>query len=253
MKIGAQYYTIRDFCGNMTDFEASCKKISEMGYRAIQLSGTGDFTAEELLPVLEKYGLYVVCTHRPPKNYIENLEGEIAFHRALGCKVLGLGSVPRSEKGWRTSVEEFIKNFKPVVERLAKEGMIFAYHNHAWEFEKLDGKYIYDHLREAIPNDNFRVILDVYWLAYAGIDPAKFIRTHKNDIACLHYKDLKIIQNQPNYAEVGVGNLDWDDIIAATKEADIPYALVEQDFCERDPFDCLETSYRYLSGKGLEA
>ena len=43
-RIGAQYYTIRDFCGTLDDFDYSCKKISEIGYKTVQLSGIGDFS-----------------------------------------------------------------------------------------------------------------------------------------------------------------------------------------------------------------
>ena len=52
--------------------------------------------------------------------------------------------------------------------------------------------------------------------------------------------------------EVGKGNLDWDDILAACEEAGVEYALVEQDTCETDPFDCLKTSYEFLKQKGFE-
>ena len=105
---------------------------------------------------------------------------------------------------------------------------------------------------EAFDLDNYKYTLDVYWLAYAGIDPAKFIRAHKGRVGCVHFKDL-VVQEKWNikYAEVGVGNLDWDDIIAACDEADAMCAVVEQDYCQRDPFDCLKTSYDFLQTKGF--
>ena len=51
--------------------------------------------------------------------------------------------------------------------------------------------------------------------------------------------------------EVGFGNIDWDDVIAACEDANVEYALVEQDICRRDPFESLKMSYDYLSGKGF--
>ena len=93
-RLGAQYYTIRKTCQTIEDFDASCKKVADMGYKIIQLSGIGDFDADSIKKIVDKYNLQVVCTHRPAQNYLENLEKEIEFHKTLGCKVCGLGSMP---------------------------------------------------------------------------------------------------------------------------------------------------------------
>ena len=247
-RIGAQYYTIRSSCQTIEDFDASCKKIKEIGYKLVQLSGIGKFSAEEIKPILDKYGLEVVCTHRPAANYLENLDGEIEFHKTIGAKICGLGSMPGFNTNPET-IEEFAKNFAPVADKLAEHGLIFAYHNHAFEFEKVNGKYAFDIIAEK--NTNFKFILDVYWLAIAGINPAKFIKKYADKIACVHFKDLKIKDNKPCYAEIGQGNLEWDEIISACEQAGVEYALVEQDTCDGDPFDSLKISYDFLKEKGF--
>jgi sugar phosphate isomerase/epimerase len=250
MKIGAQYYTIRDFCQTLEDFDSSCKKVAEIGYKYVQLSRIGNFEATDLKPILDKYGLKVVCTHRPAGNYLENIEKEIEFHKTLECNICGLGAMPgfNAEK---ETIRSFVESFKPACEKLKEYGLIFAYHNHAFEFSKLDGKYVFDIIVNDLSCDNFKYILDVYWLAYAGIDPAKFIRKNNGVIACVHFKDLKVIGNDPKFAPVGDGNLDWEDIVTACEESGVEYALVEQDICEKDPFLCLEDSYNYLLKKGF--
>lgn len=248
IKIGAQYYTIKDFCQNLEDFDASCKKVADIGYKYIQLSGIGDFEAKDIKPIIDKYGLKVVCTHRPAVNYLENLDKEIEFHKTLGIKICGLGCMPGFNANPET-VKNFVKDFTSVAEKLAQNGLTFAYHNHAFEFEKIDGKYVFDIITEA--STNFKFILDVYWLAFAGINPAKFIKKYADAIACVHFKDLKIVNNGPKYAEIGNGNLEWDEIVAACEEVGVEYALVEQDECDGDPFDSLKISYDFLKSKGL--
>lgn len=252
IKLGAQYYTIHKFCQTIEDFEESCRKVKEIGYNYVQLSGIGNFSADEIKPILDKYDLKTLCTHRPVTNYIENLDSEIEFHKKLNCKIAGVGAMPGFNVKSET-MEEFIKNFKPVVKRLSEEGIIFAYHNHAFEFEKINGKFAFEVLCEHMENDNFRTILDVYWLAYAGINPAKFIREHKDNIACVHFKDIRIADNKPQYAEVGNGNIDWDDVIAACEEVGVGYVLVEQDdnHMDNDPFKSLKFSYNFLKEKGI--
>ncbi len=248
-RIGAQLYTVRDFCKTLAEFDETCRKIKEIGYTLVQLSGIGDFSGEEIKPILEKHGLEAICTHRAPQKYLEHLEEEIAFHKTIGCQICGLGSMP-GFSAKPEAVESFLQSFPPVSKKLSENGLVFAYHNHAFEFAKHNGQFIFDMLSDAF-DGQLRYILDVYWLAVAGLNPAKCIREHKGQIACVHFKDLKIVGNAPTYAEIGCGNLDWDDILAACEEADVPYAVVEQDTCDGDPFESLKISYEYLTSKGF--
>lgn len=257
-RIGAQFYTIRDYCKTLEDFDASCKKVSEIGYKVVQLSGIGDFSGEEVKAVLDKYGLICACTHRAPDKYLKHLDEEIKFHKTIGCKVCGLGAMPGgikenlSDAACWEMVENFAKDFGPVCEKLVEHGLVFAYHNHGFEFIKLNGRYLFEELLDRMPYDNFKLILDVYWLASVGVNPAKFIAQHKDRIACLHFKDLKVLgHKQEMFAEVGQGNLDWDEIIAAAEESSTEFALVEQDKCDGNPFDSLRTSYNFLKEKGF--
>ena len=249
-RIGAQYYTIRDFCQTLNDFELSCKKVSQIGYKTVQLSGIGDFSGDDIKKILDKYNLTAICTHRPANNYLENIDEEIKFHKTIGCKICGLGAMPGFNASDET-INEFIQNFKPVCQKLNENGLIFAYHNHAFEFEKKNGKYAFDILTNGIECENFKFILDVYWLAYAGINPAKFIRERKGKVACVHFKDLAVVNNAPCMAEIGQGNIDWDDVINACQESGVDFAIVEQDICKNDPFDSLKISYDFLKGKGF--
>lgn len=76
-RIGAQLYTLRDFCQNAEDFDKSMKKISEMGYKTIQASAIGPMSGETVKEICDKYGLEVVCTHRPFANYENKLDDEV--------------------------------------------------------------------------------------------------------------------------------------------------------------------------------
>ena len=70
-RLGAQYYTIREACKTVEDFDASCKKVADMGYKTVQISGIADYDAETIKEITGKYGLSVVCTHRAPKNILK--------------------------------------------------------------------------------------------------------------------------------------------------------------------------------------
>ena len=72
---------------------------------------------------------------------------------------------------------------------------------------------------------------------------------------CLHVKDSQVIADsdqrfpQPVFAPVGEGLLNWNEIITAGKNAGVEYWIVEQDICRRDPFDCLRSSFQFLSAR----
>ncbi len=250
-RIGAQLFTIRDFCQTLDGIDKSMEKVSRIGYKTVQLSGIGDFSADDVKKILDKYSLEAVCTHRSPEKYMNDLDGEVDYHNKIGCKICGIGSMP-GFKADADTVDKFLYDFNPVAAKLKENNLIFAYHNHAFEFAKEGGKFVFDILTDGIKSDNFKFILDVYWLAVAGLNPSKFIMEHSGKIACVHFKDLKIKGNDPTFASVGEGNLDWDGIIRSCKESDVGYALVEQDICDSDPFDCLARSYEFLSQRGFE-
>ena len=63
MQIGAQLFTVRDFCKTTEDFAQTLKKIADIGYPTVQVSGTCAFDPAWLKQELDKNGLACVLTH----------------------------------------------------------------------------------------------------------------------------------------------------------------------------------------------
>ena len=247
-RIGAQLYTLRDFTQTEKDFEESMSKLHKIGYKAVQISAVGPIAPEKLKEICDKYGMAIGCTHKGFGDYTDNLEGMIDFHKKLGCDIAGLGSMP-AEYCSVEKIPEFIEKMNVIAEKMNEHGIHFAYHNHHFEFEKMEnGQLIMDYMVE---NGKFDFIVDVYWLAFAGVNPAAYIRKMGKKAIVIHYKDLAVINREIVMAEVGEGNLDWDDIIKASEEAGSRWAMVEQDVCRRNPFESMEISYNNLVKKGF--
>lgn len=245
-RIGAQLYTLRDFIQTKEDFDKSMERIKNIGYKAVQISAIGPIPAEDIKEICDKHGLVITCTHRGFDEYVNDLDGIIKFHKTLDCKIAGLGAMPGQ---YRDKIPEFVELMNDVTQKLAAQGISFAYHNHHFEFEKMtDGKFIMDYM---LDNGKFDFILDVYWLSFAGINPPDYIRKVGKRAIVVHFKDLAILDNEVVMAEVGQGNLDWDSIIKASEEVGSLWAQVEQDVCRRDPFESMEISYNYLIKKGF--
>ena len=123
-QIGAQYYTLRDFAKTIEDFDETCRKVKEIGYKIVQISGT-PLKAAEMKEVLDKYDLKVVTTHRGFDDFKNNLAEIMDYNRTLGCELCGVGSMPgeyRSAEG----IVQFIKETNEIAKELKKEGLLFG-------------------------------------------------------------------------------------------------------------------------------
>ena len=248
-RIGAQLFTVRDLCRDASGFDETLKKLSKIGYKLIQVSGIGNISAEEVRDISAKYNMEIICTHRSFEDYNEHMPDVIAYHKTIGCNIAGLGSY------WNfvglkkpDDIIRHIEILNGFSRELRKSGICFAYHNHAMEFMRIEGKYIMDLILEY---GEFDLILDVYWLAYAAQNPSEFIKKAGKRARVIHFKDLRINENQSEFCEIAEGNLDWNDIIKACDEAGAEYAMVEQDSCNGDPVYSLALSYNNLKKFGF--
>lgn len=248
MKIGAQLYTVRDYCKTAEDLSLTLKKISEIGYQYVQVSGTCEYDAAWLKDELDRNGLSCVITHTPSKKMIGELDKVIEDHNILGCDNIGLGYYsfdPVLEK-----YDVFCRTYKPVADKIAGCGKYFMYHNHAGEFQKLDSKTVLEHLSEDFNASIMGFTLDTYWVQVGGANPADMIEMLSGRVPCIHLKDYAYSQKM---AVVGEGNINFDRVFKKAEQAGVKYMLVEQDDCGgEDPFECLRRSYGFLKSRGFK-
>ncbi|MDR0554108.1 MAG: sugar phosphate isomerase/epimerase [Treponema sp.] len=251
MKIGAQLYSIREYTKTPFDIEESLRRIRAIGYEVVQISGFGPCDTDRLAGWIRETGLEVCGTHVSwaSLDTPEELKKTIAVHKKLGAPNIGLGArpgdvFPNSYEGYT----RFIKRANEVARRIKDEGLTFGYHNHDFEFEKWNGCRAIDRLIEECPDMLFT--LDVFWVQAGGANPIDYIKKLGNRIQIIHFKDYRIKDRTRQFAEIGQGNLDWDNIIGACKEKGIPCAVVEQDgdFLV-NPFESLALSRKFLLEK----
>ena len=169
----------------------------------------------------------------------------IEEHKIYGCPTIGIGAMPNEfrENG---KVYEFIDSIREPLKKIKAAGLDFAYHNHAFEFELIDGKLMYDILIDELPELNF--IIDTYWFKYAGYDYMEYIkRLGKDRVKNVHFKDM-LNEPQGEICPCGVGVIDFTPVIALCDELGIENALVEQDNApdSGDSLDQMKISYENL-------
>jgi sugar phosphate isomerase/epimerase len=253
MRIAAQLYTIRDFTRTRDDFEKSLRKLRAIGYREVQLSAVGcmetEVSAQECRSILDDLQMSAPLTHRPWDEIKYRTEECIEFHKTLRSELVAVGSIPgeyRAEglDGYR----RFVEDCAEPIRKLNQSGLMFAYHNHAFEFERMgtNGERPFEVMRN-MGLDGFNFEVDTYWVVHAGYDLLSLFDSVAGRAPMVHFKDKAVHGNEARMAPVGEGNLPWARLISILKEGGTDLAAVEQDDCYgRDPFECLKSSFRYL-------
>ena len=252
--IAAQGYTVREFAKTHDDVVKTCQKLRKIGFQAVQVSAWAALEPTEMAKILRGEGLVCCATHGSFDRMQAEPEKVAADHHTLGCKHTAPGAMPNAYREG-DGYARFARDASEVGKKLSRLGLTLSYHNHAFEFERQpsDAKQrpglailIEDSEAGAL---NFEI--DTYWVQAGGGDPAAWIRKVKGRIPLVHVKDMTIRANKPIFAEVGEGNLNWPAILAACKEAGTQWYIIEQDTCERDPFESLAISLRNLKAMGL--
>jgi sugar phosphate isomerase/epimerase len=146
-------------------------------------------------------------------------------------------------------------------------GMTLLYHNHDFEFTKINGEYALDILYTEVPADKLQTELDTCWVNVGGENPAKYIRKYKGRSPVVHLKDFAGQKGENMYALIGIddgekkdtsgafelrpvgkGVQDFPEILKASEEAGVKWVVVEQDepSMGKTPLECANISIQYL-------
>jgi sugar phosphate isomerase/epimerase len=108
-KIAAQMYTIREFAKTPEGIRESLKKIKEIGYEAVQVSGIGPIGHQEMKDLADEFGLAICATHISYDRIKDDIDDVIFQHKLWDCKYVGLGGMPVSYRGDKDGYVAFAK------------------------------------------------------------------------------------------------------------------------------------------------
>lgn len=254
MKIGAQLFTLRDYCKNLDDFAQTLKRVADIGYTTVQVSGTCAYDAQWLKEQLDINGLKCVLTHIPAARLQNETAAVCHEHKILGTDCVGLGMYDLMGENPEADYRRFLEIYKPIAKNIQEHGLYFMYHNHDQEFRHIHGMPILEHMAQDFAPNEMGFILDTFWVQAGGANPADWIKKLSGRVPCIHLKDYAFGRGDfmENIVPVGEGNINFEAVLCAAADAGTEYLLVEQDDCHgQDPFNCLTRSYRNLRALGL--
>lgn len=244
-KLSVQLYSVRDETAK--DFAGTMKSLAKIGFAGVELAGFGNLkTAGDVKKACDDAGVVVSGMHvaldRLEKELPAVIEESLLFNKAaVICPWLGEHQ-RKNEADYRKLGLTLTK----VGETLRPHGIDVAYHNHAFEFVKFDGRYALDILFEETSPHIVKAEIDVYWVQHGGLDPAAYITKYANRTPLVHLKDMAR-GDEKRFAPVGTGILDFPKILKACENAGVKWGIVEQDNCyDLPPLEAMKIAFDNL-------
>ena len=236
MEISLQLYSIHE--ETKKDFISSVRKVGQIGYQGVEFAGYGNLNSDEQKQLLKESGLYSVGTHCGLQVFTDSFEEELEYSHAIGSKYI---ICPYARLDTMDKIEYLAQVLNEASEKAARFGIKVGYHNHDHEFEMIDGQYTLDILAQKT-NDNVILELDVFWVAYAGVDPVEYIKKWGKRVELIHIKQID--QNKAN-VDIPDGIIDMKQIKEAAQYA--TYFVLEHEEYDKPVWDALVNDFSALN------
>lgn len=264
-KIALQLYSVRDDMEK--DFYGTLKKVKEMGYTGVEFAGLFGHSPAEVKAMCDELGLVPLSAHVPLQDLREDPDGAIATYQAIGCKYIVVPYLTPEYRPGTPGFQTVIDSVKMLGKKMAEAGMVLQYHNHDFEFVKIDGKYALDILYSEAGPELLQTQIDTCWVNVGGEDPAEYLKKYAGRTPTVHLKDFNGGKSENMYALIGIeqekkedsasqfelrplgkGVQNFPAIIAAATEGGAQWFIVEQDEPSMgySPLECATISVRYL-------
>jgi sugar phosphate isomerase/epimerase len=245
---GLQLYTLRSVMPD--DPRGVLRQVAGFGYKQIEsyegplgmFWGMGPAGFKQYM---DELGMEIIASHC---NIHENFEQKAADAASIGMKYLICPWI-----GHQESIDAYKQQadlFNARGEICRREGLRFAYHNHAYTFEPMEGIYPQDVIMEHTDPELVDFELDIYWLVTAGLDPVHWLQKYPDRFALSHVKDRKKnepLSNTDASVTLGTGMIDYTTIAAVAKEHGMRYFIVEQEQYEgTTPIDSTRDNAEYM-------
>jgi sugar phosphate isomerase/epimerase len=161
----------------------------------------------------------------PMLNLRDNYQQLVDDAAAAGLSYLVCASTPVSTL---EEIKSSIEVFQKTGEAAKKAGVGFAYHNHATEFDPVEGgKTPYELVLSQTDKELVKMELDLAWATKAKKDPVALFKEHPGRFPLWHVKDIKA--DLQTITAVGTGVVEFKRIFEAAQIAGLKYFFVEYD------------------------
>jgi sugar phosphate isomerase/epimerase len=273
--VALQVYSVRDYAER--DLKSTLQKIKKMGYDGVEFAGLYGHTASEVKQMVEEIGLIPISAHVPLDEMLSDPDKVISEYAHIGCKYIAVPYLPEDRRPGTEGFQQTIKDIEMLGNITHKYGIQLLYHNHDFEFQKIDGEYALDVLYQSVPSELLKTEIDTCWVNVAGVDPAEYVKKYSDRAPVVHLKDFVMGKSEKldkmyeligidsdkkeeeeeeevfGFRPLGHGIQNFPAILTAAEEAGAEWLIVEQDkpSMGKTSMECADISRQYLKGIGI--
>jgi sugar phosphate isomerase/epimerase len=200
-----QMYSARSIL-NHDNYADILKEIAAMGYTAVEAASYdgdngliyGD-TPEVFKQKVEAAGMKVLSAHVSRGLSREELDsGDLSAALAWWDKCIevhkkaGMEYIVTPWMGLQENLKDlqvYCDYLNEVGRRCKAAGIKYGYHNHAYEFEKVEDQVMYDYMLQHTDPELVFFQMDVYWAVIGKASPVDYFKRYPGRFKMLHIKD----------------------------------------------------------------
>ncbi|MDL2208374.1 sugar phosphate isomerase/epimerase [Parabacteroides sp. OttesenSCG-928-O15] len=248
--MGLQLYSLREMVKD-AGIRPVIEAVAKMGYTHVETANYSDGKVYGLAPaefkkLCDDNGLKCTSAHLG-QSFSKEKETEvmawwdkaIETYDQIGVKYMVQPSMPVNRETTLDDIKMYCDYFSAVGYKTAAASIAFGYHNHSFEFRKIDDQLIYDYMLNNVSKNHCFFQLDVYWCQQGGYDPVEYLKKYADQFKIIHIKDAK---------EIGAsGDMDFQAIFNQMKANNVKdwYVEVEQ-YTNNNPLESVQQSYDFL-------
>ena len=247
---GLQLYTVRSLMAR--DVERTLAAVARIGYREMEFAGYFGRSPAQIRTTLEAEGLTAPAAHLSLQELRSSFGEAVDAAAEIGHQYLILPYLagperPGSDGATGTALVDGYRRLADELNglgaRCREAGLLFAYHNHDFELEEVNGLRLLDVMIENTDPELVRYEIDLFWIVHGGGDPFDYFSRYPGRFELCHVKDRTV---DGEMVDVGAGVIDFEAIFERASEAGLIHYFVEHD-TPGDPMSSVRASYEHLA------
>lgn len=215
-------------------------QLKALGCKTVQLQWIDpSVPAETIAQALKENQITSVSVQDYYDLVLENLCYYTGLNTATGGIWICVSRIPERLK-YREGLDFYIAELRAMQKKLIPLGQKLCFHPVSGDFTALPDLNAVEYLLQQMPE--LEICLDLYHLNRNCADMPGFIRRYGKRICMVHFKD----SIGDTLVPAGQGDTNWAGVAKACLDAGVPYAFVEQERWDRDPYTCLKEAMDWL-------
>ncbi|MBQ7931262.1 MAG: sugar phosphate isomerase/epimerase [Clostridia bacterium] len=245
MKTALQMYSVRAFMGE-DQIRNTLARVKDMGYDGAEWYGLLGYTPHQLAKLTTDAGLAMFSLHISIADLLSPDEEFLKETAETGVKYLPIGYLPEDRLAGSALFGKTCDLIARYAEKAETYGLRVLYHNHDFDLKRVGDSTALDCLYDALPGNVLGAEPDTCWLYSGGVSVTEYLTKYRDRAPVIHLKDCVKDGGRAGFCPLGMGVLDFGEILPRCTSAD--WVCVEQDepSCNLDAFGCAEASINHL-------